>query len=312
MAGGSKGQARPPIKSRTATVRRKRLSGGERSGFLSCVDSCWISGQAYLIVIMANQTRETVPWLNAKLSDSWSSLSVTSTLTKDVMRSIKEHFILFSVEVKLRLLISCIGLRKLSLKELEADIKDLCALAMEDDDDWVQAMGAFISSFADRGVMAFDELLKNQYFAATVVSLKNRSTLCSECDGIIADPIPFPRPLQFNKIAVLRFIHLIMRFWIRHCWIQMPENEQIRTFISLSRSKRLDFLRDKPNLRHLFQRLQLLLDRACPRLFHAGSLLFLLRSLRRELAFLPHLVGRLLFRQVAVFHDQNLWPSPRR
>ena len=92
------------------------------------------------------------------------------------MQSIKQHFILFSVEIKLRLLISCIGLRKLSLKELEQDVKELCQLAMEDDDDWVQAMGAFISTFADRGVMAFDELLKNQYFASTIFSLKTKST----------------------------------------------------------------------------------------------------------------------------------------
>eukprot|EP01122_Echinamoeba_exundans_P001433 TRINITY_DN1148_c1_g1_i1.p1 TRINITY_DN1148_c1_g1~~TRINITY_DN1148_c1_g1_i1.p1 ORF type:complete len:611 (+),score=140.52 TRINITY_DN1148_c1_g1_i1:198-1835(+) len=62
----------------------------------------------------------------------------------------------------------------MSLKELEQDVKELCQLAMDDDDDWVQAMGAFISTYADRGVMAFDELLKNQYFASTIFSLKTK------------------------------------------------------------------------------------------------------------------------------------------
>jgi hypothetical protein len=118
------------------------------------------------------------------------------------MQSVKQHFILFSVEVKLRLLISCIGLRKMSLKEVEQDVKELCQLAMDDDDDWVQAMGAFISTFADRGVMAFDELLKNQYFASTIFSLKTKST-----------PPQLNFSFQYLSIELNQSFHSALQFW---------------------------------------------------------------------------------------------------
>lgn len=135
-------------------------------------------------------TRDTVAWLNSRLAQPWSSLSVTSFLTKDIMQAIHKQFILLSAEIKLRLLIAVIGLRRHQLKELESDIKELCHLAMNDDDDWVKAMGGFISTFADRGIMAFDELLKNQYFAKIVLALKEKSMFYLVC--ILAATRIFP------------------------------------------------------------------------------------------------------------------------
>jgi hypothetical protein len=122
-------------------------------------------------------------YLGGRLTEPWSSSSITGLITKDFLENVKKQFALLDSTTKIRVLFAFLGLSKNALKDLEVPILEICDLCQQQSfgEEWLVFMGQFIRSFVStddqRAVVLFHEMLQNEQFAAIYQSLKAKRAL---------------------------------------------------------------------------------------------------------------------------------------
>jgi hypothetical protein len=93
-------------------------------------------------------------WLTNKLEDPWSSEKISSSLSTEILQSVKLKFSLLESSIKIRLLFSFLSLRKKAISEMEKEIMDILQLGKEDEDEWVRVVANLLNSITlDRPII---------------------------------------------------------------------------------------------------------------------------------------------------------------
>jgi len=76
-------------------------------------------------------------WLSSKLQEPWSSEKISSLLTAEMLQDIRSKFTTMETQLKLKILFAMLSMRKIALKELEAQIQELLSIGRADNDEWI-------------------------------------------------------------------------------------------------------------------------------------------------------------------------------
>ncbi|ODM93080.1 Negative elongation factor A [Orchesella cincta] len=97
-------------------------------------------------------------WLHNKLgsNESWTSGSISSQLTPDVLRNIKECFIDLQTQVKLKLLLSFFHIPRRNLEEWKHELEEILDVAMADTEQWVAMLAEMMKSYPSSGCLNFE------------------------------------------------------------------------------------------------------------------------------------------------------------
>eukprot|EP00899_Mesostigma_viride_P003548 jgi/Mesvir1/13194/Mv06154-RA.1 len=86
-------------------------------------------------------------WLTSRLSEPWSAPAVSPLLTKEILEKALVYFRHLDPLVRVGLILACLTLRRGVAMEMKAELEQLAAKALEDDDDWVKSVGAAVGRF---------------------------------------------------------------------------------------------------------------------------------------------------------------------
>ena len=100
-------------------------------------------------------------WLASRFINAWGSDRVASQYTPELLEQIAARFSTLENSIKLKVLFSFLGVRKMQLKTCESGMRAILQRASTDEDEWVRLLSEILGAFPDSQTLRIDLVNQN-------------------------------------------------------------------------------------------------------------------------------------------------------
>jgi hypothetical protein len=118
--------------------------------------------------------RDLSAWLHSKLEEPWSSSKLAPLITKDIMKLIVDRFSLLDPAIKIRVMLAFLTMRKVMIKDMEAELLQIYNQGKEDNDEWVRIVASLLCIFPTQNMISYSDIQDNENFQKVFEDIKAR------------------------------------------------------------------------------------------------------------------------------------------